>query len=128
QLWLEANPNSEIKKSLKYYIEPTTQAEEVKMKLEEIKYKSINLEEITIIDPCVGSGHILVYAFDLLYKMYEEAGYLSRDIPKLILEKNLFGLDIDNRSTQLASFALMMKAREKSRRILKQNIKLNIIA
>ncbi|MGN8647572.1 BREX-1 system adenine-specific DNA-methyltransferase PglX [Gracilibacillus sp. HCP3S3_G5_1] len=128
QLWLEANPNSEIKKSLKYYIEPATQAEEVKLKLEEIRYKSINLEEITIIDPCVGSGHILVYAFDLLYKMYEEAGYLSREIPKLILENNLYGIDIDERATQMASFVLMMKAREKSRRIFKQNVKLNILA
>lgn len=104
QLWMEANPNSDIKKSFKYYIEPTDQTIEVEKKLEEVRYKSINLEEITLIDPCVGSGHVLVYAFDLLYKMYEEAGYLSRDIPKLILENNLFGLDIDERATQMASF------------------------
>ncbi|MBP1950689.1 BREX-1 system adenine-specific DNA-methyltransferase PglX [Virgibacillus litoralis] len=128
QLWLEAYPNSEIKKSLDYYIEPAEQTDEVKRRFEETRYKSINLEEITLIDPCVGSGHILVYTFDLLYQMYEEAGYLSKDIPKLILENNLFGIDIDERATQMASFALMMKAREKSRRILKQNINLNIIA
>ncbi|MFB4169022.1 BREX-1 system adenine-specific DNA-methyltransferase PglX [Virgibacillus sp. JSM 102003] len=128
QLWVEANPNSEIKKSLNYYIEPAEQKKEMNTKLEEIRYKSINLEEITIIDPCVGSGHILVYAFDLLYQMYEEAGYISRDIPKLILENNLYGLDIDERATQLSSFALMMKAREKSRRILRQSVELKILA
>ncbi|WP_407272658.1 BREX-1 system adenine-specific DNA-methyltransferase PglX [Radiobacillus sp. PE A8.2] len=128
QLWQEANPETQIKNSLKYYIKPVEQDNKVAKKLEEIRYKSINLEEITIIDPCVGSGHILVYAFDLLYQMYEEVGYLSRDIPKLILEKNLYGLDIDERATQMASFALMMKAREKSRRILRQNVKTNILS
>ncbi|RXS83365.1 BREX-1 system adenine-specific DNA-methyltransferase PglX [Geobacillus sp. PK12] len=128
QLWLEANPDSPLKQSMRYYIEPAEQDEEVKQKLEEIRYKNVNLEEIKIIDPCVGSGHILVYAFDLLYQMYEEAGYPSSDIPQLILEKNLFGLDIDDRAAQLASFALMMKAREKSRRIFRKKVKLNIYA
>ncbi|WP_428912065.1 BREX-1 system adenine-specific DNA-methyltransferase PglX [Niallia sp. Krafla_26] len=128
QLWLEANPESTIKELMKYYIEPAEQDEEPKQKLEEIRYKNVNLEEITIIDPCVGSGHILVYAFDLLYQMYEEIGYPSGDIPQIILERNLFGLDIDNRATQLASFALMMKAREKSRRIFRKKLKLNIFS
>ncbi|MFP7473402.1 BREX-1 system adenine-specific DNA-methyltransferase PglX [Niallia taxi] len=126
QLWLEANPNSSIKDKMKYYIEPDNQEEEEQQKLQEISYKNINIEEITIIDPCVGSGHMLVYAFDLLSEMYDEAGYPSREIPKLILEKNLFGLDIDNRAKQLTSFALIMKAREKTRHIFKQNIILNI--
>src|SRR5699024_1724668 len=67
------------------------------------------------------------YAFDLLYKMYKESGYLSKDIPSIILENNLYGLDIDERATQMASFALMMKARENSRSILRKNIHLNII-
>ncbi|MBY6269205.1 BREX-1 system adenine-specific DNA-methyltransferase PglX [Parageobacillus thermoglucosidasius] len=128
QLWLEANPDSPLKQSMRYYIEPAEQDEEVKQKLEEIRYKNVNLEEIKIIDPCVGSGHILVYAFDLLYQMYEEVGYPSSDIPQLILEKNLFGLDIDDRAVQLASFALMMKAREKSRRIFRKKVRLNIYA
>lgn len=127
QIWLESNPDSPIKESMRYYIEPAEQEEEVQKQLEEIRYKNVNLEEITIIDPCVGSGHILVYAFDLLYEMYEEAGYPSNDIPQLILEKNLYGLDIDDRAAQLASFALMMKAREKSRRIFRKNVELNII-
>lgn len=128
QLWLEVNPNSPLKEKMRYYIEPAEQIEKVKHELEEIKYKNINLEEITIIDPCCGSGHILVYAFDLLYQMYEESGYPSGDIPQLILEKNLYGLDIDNRATQLAAFALMMKARGKSRRILRKKIDINIFA
>ncbi len=126
QLWLEANPESPLKESMSYYIEPAEQDEEVKQKLKEIRNKNVNLEAITIMDPCVGSGHILVYAFDLLYQMYEEAGYPSGDIPQLILEKNLYGLDIDDRAAQLASFALIMKAREKSRRIFRKNVALNI--
>lgn len=86
------------------------------------------LEEIKIIDPACGSGHILVYAFDLLYDMYLEAGYSERDISRLIIEKNLYGLDIDKRAVQMASFALMMKGQEKYRRFLKktENLKLNI--
>ncbi|MBT2687282.1 BREX-1 system adenine-specific DNA-methyltransferase PglX [Bacillus sp. ISL-47] len=128
QLWLESNPNSPLKDKLRYYIEPAEQDKEVKEKLEKIRYKNINLEEITIIDPCVGSGHILIYAFDLLYQMYEEAGYPNSDIPQIILEKNLYGLDIDDRATQLASFALMMKAREKSRRIFRKQVSLNLFS
>ncbi|MEG6534399.1 BREX-1 system adenine-specific DNA-methyltransferase PglX [Caldifermentibacillus hisashii] len=128
QLWLEANPNSPLREKMRYYIEPAEQEEDVKQKLEEIRYKNVNLEEITIIDPCCGSGHILVYAFELLYQMYEEAGYPSGDIPQLILEKNLYGLDIDDRAAQLASFSLMMKAREKSRRIFRKKIQLNILS
>lgn len=128
QLWLEANPNSPLKEKMRYYIEPAEQEEDVKKKLEDIRYKSVNLEEITIIDPCCGSGHILVYAFELLYQMYEEAGYPSGDIPQLILEKNLYGLDIDDRAAQLSSFALMMKAREKSRRIFRRKVTMNIFS
>ena len=88
----------------------------------------MNIEEITFLDPCCGSGHILTYAFDVFYDMYLERGYLENEIPKLILEKNLFGLDVDNRAAQLASFAVMMKAREKSRRVFRQEINLNITA
>lgn len=127
QLWLEANPESSLKHSMKYYIEPAQQVEGVAQRLEEIRYKNVNLEDIRVIDPCAGSGHILVYAFDLLYQMYEEAGYPSGDIPQLILKKNLFGLDIDERAIQLASFTLMMKAREKSRRTFRKHIDLNIV-
>lgn len=126
QLWLESNPNSSLKDKMKYYIEPAEQEKETQQRLQEIRYRNINLEEITIIDPCVGSGHMLVYAFDLLYEMYEEAGYPIRDIPMLILEKNLFGLDIDDRAAQLATFALLMKGRQKSRTFFRKKINFNI--
>jgi len=83
-------------------------------------------EEIRLIDPACGSGHILVYAFDLLYKIYEEHGYIGRDIPALILKNNLFGIDIDKRAAQLAAFALMMKARSKDRRFFTRGVSPNI--
>ncbi len=111
RIWLESYPNSSLKEKFKYYVEEAEQTEEVNKKLEEIRYKNVNPEHIRVIEPCAGSGHILVYSFDLLFKMYEEAGYLKTDIPKLILENNLVGLDIDKRATQLAQFSLMMKAR-----------------
>ncbi|NUU75084.1 BREX-1 system adenine-specific DNA-methyltransferase PglX [Paenibacillus xylanilyticus] len=126
--WLESYPDSSLKSKWEYYLEETDQNAEVKKKLEEMRYKNINPESITFLDPSCGSGHILVYAFDMLYEMYLEKGYIDDDIPKLILEKNLFGLDIDDRAVQLSSFAVMMKAREKSRRIFRQDIKLNICA
>ncbi|WP_163530741.1 BREX-1 system adenine-specific DNA-methyltransferase PglX [Halobacillus ihumii] len=122
ELWMESNGNSLMSNRMTYYINPADQEDQVSKKIEEIRYKNINLEEISIIDPCVGSGHILVYAFDLLYEMYLEEGYPKKDIPKLIVEKNLYGLDIDERATQLATLALIMKCREKSRRALKDNL------
>jgi len=128
RIWLESYPDSALKSEWKYYLDEAEQEEEVKKKLEEIRYKNVNPEDITFLDPCCGSGHILVYAFDVFFDMYLEKGYIQHEIPKLILEKNLFGLDIDDRAVQLASFALMMKAREKSRRIFGQGIKLNISA
>jgi type II restriction/modification system DNA methylase subunit YeeA len=126
RIWIEDNPNTPLKSSWKYYIEDGKQEEHVRCKLEELLYKNVNPEEITFLDPCCGSGHILVYAFDVLFDMYLEKGYVVHEIPKLILEKNLFGLDIDDRAVQIASFAIMMKAREKSRRVFGQDIQLNI--
>ena len=76
------------------------------------------IKDYVFIDPCMGSGHILVYAFDVLMQMYEDAGYSQRDAAKSILENNLYGLDIDDRACQLAYFAVMMKARQYNRRIL----------
>lgn len=128
RLWLESYPQSSLKSSMKYYLDETEQVEEVIKQLEEIRNKNVNPEEITFLDPSCGSGHILVYAFDIFFEMYLEKGYIKNEIPKLILEKNLFGMDIDNRAVQLASFAVMMKAREKSRRVFDQEIKLNICA
>ena len=111
RIWLESYPQSIIKNEMKYYVEEAEQTEEVQIELEKIRYKNVKPEEIRIIEPAAGSGHILVYAFDLLLKMYEEHGYTTRDIPSLILKNNLVGLDIDKRATQLGQFALMMKAR-----------------
>jgi len=111
RIWMESYPSSPLRSQMKYYVDDAEQTEEVQRKLDDIKYKNVNPEDIRIIEPCCGSGHILVYVFDLLYKMYEEKGYQTREIPTLILSKNLYGLDVDKRAAQLSSFALIMKAR-----------------
>lgn len=116
RIWMESYPDSTLRTDMRYYVDEVEQTEEVQKKLEEIRYKNINPEDIKIIEPCCGSGHILVYVFDLLFKMYEEKGYLKRDIPTLILRNNLTGLDVDKRASQLASFALIMKARSLNNR------------
>ncbi|PRX24088.1 Eco57I restriction-modification methylase [Orenia metallireducens] len=133
KLWLESgNLSDSLKEKLKeeweYYLEEAEQEPEVAEELEKIRVNDIRPEEIKVLDPACGSGHILVYAFDVLYEIYQSVGYSSRDIPKLILENNLYGLDIDNRAAQLAYFAVMMKAREKNRRIFRKPIELNITA
>lgn len=112
RIWLESYPSSSLGGEMKYYIDDPEQPEEVQRKLDAIKYKNVNPKDIKIIEPCCGSGHILVYVFDLLIKMYEEKGYQKRDIPTMILSKNLTGLDVDKRAAQLSSFSLIMKARE----------------
>ena len=103
----------------KYYIEEAEQEPQVKAQLQNIRaeYKDLKPEDIKVIDPCMGSGHILVYAFDVLMQIYTSEGYSERDAAKLILEKNLYGLELDRRAYQLAYFALMMKARQYNRRI-----------
>jgi hypothetical protein len=113
---------------MEYYIEPAEQLPEVQAKLKEITPTGLNPEEITLLDPACGSGHILVEAYDLLKAMYQERGYRAKDIPGLILEKNLFGLEIDDRAAQLAAFAVMMKARADDRRIFDSEAKPNILA
>src|SRR5690606_5467962 len=119
RLWLMANPGSNLKEKMPYYIEPAEQTPEVQAQLDAlIKVRmdedggTLNPESLTILDPACGSGHILVEAYNLLRAIYEERGYRLRDIPRLILQKNLYGLDIDDRAAQLAGFALLMKARE----------------
>ena len=120
RLWVEGHPGSVLKENWKYYLEEAEQEKEVQAKLAEIRreYAALNPEDIKLIDPCMGSGHILVYAFDVLLQIYESAGYSERDAAKSILEHNLYGLDIDDRAYQLAYFAVMMKARQYNRRIL----------
>lgn len=117
RLWLEVKPDSIIKEEMKYFVET-----------EEIEKRSISSpEEITIFDPCCGSGHILVYAFELLTRIYEEEGYSKSEIPELILKNNLFGIDIDDRAASLASFALIMKARGYYARFFRKSVDPKII-
>ncbi|MEH2002604.1 MAG: BREX-1 system adenine-specific DNA-methyltransferase PglX, partial [Nostoc sp.] len=120
RLWLESHPESRLRECMPYYLEnPNDNGEGEKPQV-------LTPQELTVIDPACGSGHILVYAFDLLFEIYKEQGYLERDIPALILTHNLYGLDIDERAAQLASFAVFMKARAKNSRILRKSLALNI--
>ena len=126
--WLATYPASALKGQMEYYIEPAEQTDEVKAQLAEITPEALNPEELTLIDPACGSGHILVEAYELFKAIYLERGYQLREIPQLILEKNLFGLDIDERAAQLTSFALMMKGRGDDRRLFERGIQLNVMA
>ncbi|SEQ21488.1 Eco57I restriction-modification methylase [Ectothiorhodospira magna] len=126
--WLQTYPDSPLKGRMPYYIEPAEQTPEVQAQLDAITPASIDPERIKVLDPACGSGHILVEAYNVLKAIYEERGYRSRDIPRLILEHNLFGLDIDDRAAQLAGFALLMKAREDDRRIFSRGIRMNVMA
>lgn len=127
RLWLEAYPESALRGRMEYYIEPAEQEPEVQKQLEEIRPKELNPEELKLLDPACGSGHILIEAFKLLYEIYSERGYQRRDIPRQILEKNLYGLDICGRAAQLAGFALMMEARKYDREILDKGVRLNVL-
>ena len=130
RLWLEGHPNDSLKSGWKYYLDEAEQEAEVQAQLAKIReeYKQIKPEEIKVIDPCMGSGHILVYAFDVLMQIYESCGYSQRDAAKSIVENNLFGLDIDQRAYQLAYFAVLMKARQYNRRILGEGVRCNLYA
>lgn len=128
--WLATYPDSPLKAKMDYYIEPAEQTDEVRKQLAEITPQSLDPEALTLIDPASGSGHILVEAYDLFKEIYLERGYRLRDVPRLILEKNLYGLDIDDRAAQLSGFALLMKARADDRRILSADdpVNLNVLA
>jgi type II restriction/modification system DNA methylase subunit YeeA len=125
RLWLMANPQSTMAKEWPYYITPAEQTPEVQAQLDALIQTrvredgdTLNPESITVLDPACGSGHILVVAYDVLKAIYLERGYQPRAIPRLILEKNLYGLDIDDRAAQMAGFALLMKARADDRRLI----------
>jgi len=120
RIWVEGHPNDSLKAGWKYFLEEAEQEPDVQAKLNEIheEYAKLKPEDIHFIDPCMGSGHILVYAFDVLMQIYQSAGYSERDAARSILENNLYGLDIDDRAYQIAYFAVMMKARQYNRRIL----------
>ncbi|WP_092090790.1 BREX-1 system adenine-specific DNA-methyltransferase PglX [Pisciglobus halotolerans] len=126
RLWLESHPNQDLQEKLNYYLADATQTEEVLQQLEDIKNPTLNVEEIQFLDPCCGSGHILVYAFEVFYHIYLSRGYAKREIPQLILEKNLFGLDIDRRAAQLATFALIMKARSYDSRLFSRKYTVHV--
>ena len=119
KLWLLNNPTSQLKDHMPYYIESTEKDNDF------LKIDSV--EEITLLDQACGSGHILVYGFELLTKIYEEEGYNTSEIPQLIINKNLFGFEIDERAAQLSGFALLMKAREYNRRVFRKELKPNIL-
>lgn len=114
----------------KYYLPEAEQTQEVRKQLDEIQaeYANLDVKDIKVIDPCMGSGHILVYAFDVLMQIYEATGYSQRDAAQSILENNLYGLDIDDRAAQLAYFAVMMKARQYDRRIFSRGIQPHVYA
>lgn len=126
--WLEHHPDEQLKSSLEYYLEDTDQPNEVKAQLEAMQDPTIDIETIKFLDPSCGSGHILVYAFEVFHKIYLSRGYREREIPQKILENNLFGLDIDKRAAQLATFAVVMKAREYDRRLFGRELTTNIFS
>ena len=126
--WLATYPHSSIRGQMAYYIEPAEQNEEVTAQLAAITPGTFNPEALTLIDPASGSGHILVESYDLFKAIYLERGYQKRGVAQLILEKNLFGLDIDGRAAQLTGFALMMKGRADDRRFFERGVKLNVMA
>lgn len=127
RLWLERHSDFDKSKWI-YYLDEAEQEDSVKAQLEAFRNECKNLkpEEIKIIDPCMGSGHILVYAFDVLMQIYESCGYTQRDAARSILKNNIFGIDIDKRAYQLAYFAIIMKARQYNRRILTSGIEPNL--
>ena len=128
RLWLEGHPNPALQESWKYYLDEAEQEPEVEARLVVLRSQRQTLrpEDITLIDPCMGSGHILVYAFDVLMQIYESEGWSQRDAAAAIVQKNLYGLDIDCRAAQLAYFAVMMKARQYDRRFLTRGIQPNL--
>lgn len=119
--WIERHPESKLAEKLEFFVTP---------KNGEIKHidEFVKPEDVKFLDPCMGSGHILVYAFDVLMEIYKESGYTERDAAAMIVQNNLFGLDIDDRASQLAYFAVMMKARSYDRRFLSRGIKPNVFA
>ncbi|SFS09266.1 BREX-1 system adenine-specific DNA-methyltransferase PglX [Anaeromicropila populeti] len=130
RLWVEGHPNDELKSNWKYYLEEAEQEPDVQVKLAEIRkeYAALKPEDIRCIDPCSGSGHILAYLFDVLVQIYEAYGYTAREAVASIVENNIYGLDIDDRAAQLASFAVMMKARQYDRRFFSRGIQPHVYA
>ena len=130
RLWIEGHPDEALKEQWKYYLDEAKQEESVQKQLNQIyaEHSKLNLEDLTCLDPCCGSGHILAYMFDVLMQIYRSRGYRDRDAAISIVEHNLYGLDIDERAAQLAYFAVMMKARQYDRRFLSRGIQPHVYA
>ena len=130
RLWLEGHPNDALKSEWKYYLDEAEQKAEVQAQLEIIRkeYAALKPEEIRVIDPCMGSGHILCVLFDVLVRIYEDYGYTAREAAVKIVENNLWGLDIDERAAQLAYFSVMMKARQYDRRFFTRKVQPHVYA
>lgn len=130
RLWVEGHPDADLQGKWKYYLEEAEQEPEVQAELAKIReeYAKLKPEDIKLIDPCMGSGHILVYAFDVFMQIYENAGWSAREAAQSIVENNIYGLDIDDRAAQLSYFAVMMKARQYDRRIFTREVRPNVYA
>ena len=130
RLWVEGHPNDTLKAGWKYYLEEAEQEPDVQVQLQMIRndYARMRPEDILCIDPCMGSGHILVYLFDVLVQIYEVYGYPTRDAVASIVQNNLWGLDIDDRAAQLAYFAVMMKARQYDKGWFRRGIEPHVFA
>lgn len=128
RLWLEGHADDELKSEWKYYMNESEQLSSVCSELEKIRenYKTIKPEDILCIDPCSGSGHIVVYMFDVLFQIYEKYGYTTREAVQNIVKKNIYALDIDDRAAQLAYFSVMMKARQYDARFFSRKIQPHI--
>lgn len=128
RLWINGHPNDLLKSNWKFYLDEAQQEEPVQIELTKIKehYANLRPEDIKVIDPCMGSGHMLVYAFEILMQIYTQMGYTDKDAAISILENNLYGIDIDKRAFQLAYFAVLMKARQYHKFILKKNVQINL--
>jgi len=130
RLWVEGHLDADLQAKWKYYLEEAEQEPEVQAELAKIReeYAKLKPEDIKLIDPCMGSGHILVYAFDVFMQIYENAGWSAREAAQSIVEHNIYGLDIDDRAAQLSYFAVMMKARQYDRRIFTRGVRPNVYA
>lgn len=130
RLWQEGHHDKNLRMKWRCYMDEAPQEPEVAAQLAELRrgYAALQPEQLTVLDPCMGSGHILVYAFDVLMDIYRSVGYTDRDAVQSIMENNLYGLDIDDRAAQLAYFALMMKACEYDRRFLRRGVQPHVCA
>ncbi|MFN3728498.1 MAG: BREX-1 system adenine-specific DNA-methyltransferase PglX [Fimbriimonadaceae bacterium] len=128
RLWMDVYPNSPLREKMPYYTPPAQQEPEVTAKLREITPDSLDPNTLTAIDPAAGSGHILLELYNLFFAMYQEQGYMPQDIPRRILEQNLYGLELDRRAAQIAGFAVLMRARADDPRLLADPPKVNVLA